>query len=189
LFPRPRQRLRSVASPVEFIPPDRVVPGLSSWACGIHPFSGGGVTIVRIPPIRVMFWGPHTGAAGPAAILCMRQFGSQDLLFAPQRVRIGSLGNQGTVCNRYPRGMSIPPAHNRSPPCIVIIQYTAYRVVALPPLRSGAFRQWGGDMGGHVLRETTSRGLCGLDCPSRTSERGGGTQACYHRWKWRPGAG
>jgi hypothetical protein len=24
-----------------------------------------------------------------------------------------------------------------------------------------------------VLRETTSRGLCGLVCPSRTSERGG----------------
>jgi hypothetical protein len=34
---------------------------------------------------------------------------------------------------------------------------------------------WGGEgeMGGHVLRETTSRGLCGLGCPSRTSERGG----------------
>jgi hypothetical protein len=31
----------------------------------------------------------------------------------------------------------------------------------------------GGDMGGHVLRETTSRGLCGLVCLSRTSERGG----------------
>jgi hypothetical protein len=31
----------------------------------------------------------------------------------------------------------------------------------------------GGDMGGHVLRETTIRGLCGLVCPSRTSERGG----------------
>jgi hypothetical protein len=31
----------------------------------------------------------------------------------------------------------------------------------------------GGDMGGHVLRQTTSRGLCGLGCPSRTSERGG----------------
>ena len=29
------------------------------------------------------------------------------------------------------------------------------------------------DSGGHVLRETTSRGLCGLVCPSRTSERGG----------------
>jgi hypothetical protein len=33
---------------------------------------------------------------------------------------------------------------------------------------------WGkGGSGGHVLRETTSRGLCGLVCPSRTSERGG----------------
>ena len=33
---------------------------------------------------------------------------------------------------------------------------------------------WGdGDSGGHVLRETTSQGLCGLVCPSRTSERGG----------------
>jgi hypothetical protein len=30
------------------------------------------------------------------------------------------------------------------------------------------------DSGGHVLRETTSRGLCGLVCPSRTSERGEG---------------
>ena len=32
---------------------------------------------------------------------------------------------------------------------------------------------WGGNNGGHVLRETTSRGLCGLVCPSCTSERGG----------------
>jgi len=33
---------------------------------------------------------------------------------------------------------------------------------------------WGeGDSGGHVLRETTSRGLCGLVCLSRTSEREG----------------
>ena len=31
----------------------------------------------------------------------------------------------------------------------------------------------GGEGGGHVLRDTTSRGLCGLVCPSRTSERGG----------------
>ena len=45
-------------------------------------------------------WGPRTGAAGPAAILCVRQLGSQALLFAPQRVRIS---NQGTVCNRHPR--------------------------------------------------------------------------------------
>ena len=33
---------------------------------------------------------------------------------------------------------------------------------------------WGEeDSGGHVLRETTSRGLCGLVCPLHTSERGG----------------
>ena len=30
----------------------------------------------------------------------------------------------------------------------------------------------GGGSGGHVLRETTSRGLCGLVCPTRTRERG-----------------
>ena len=34
-------------------------------------------------------------------------------------------------------------------------------------------RGGGGNNGGHVLRETTSRGLCGLVCSSRTSERGG----------------
>jgi hypothetical protein len=29
---------------------------------------------------------------------------------------------------------------------------------------------WGeGDSGGHVLRKTTSRGLCGLVCPSHTA--------------------
>jgi hypothetical protein len=31
----------------------------------------------------------------------------------------------------------------------------------------------GGNNGRHVLRGTKSRGLCGLVCPSRTSERGG----------------
>jgi hypothetical protein len=36
----------------------------------------------------------------------------------------------------------------------------------------------GGDMGGHVLRETTSRGLCGLGCPSRTSEQS--QKICSH---------
>ena len=33
------------------------------------------------------------------------------------------------------------------------------------------FFVWGEDIGGHVLQETTSRGLRGLVCPSRTSER------------------
>jgi hypothetical protein len=35
------------------------------------------------------------------------------------------------------------------------------------------FARGEGDSGGHVLRETTSRGLCGLVCPSRTSKHGG----------------
>jgi hypothetical protein len=43
----------------------------------------------------------------------------------------------------------------------------------LQDLVQSCLRGGGGDMGGHVLRETTSRGLCGLVCPSRTSERGG----------------
>jgi hypothetical protein len=44
-------------------------------------------------------------------------------------------------------------------------------ITAVPIMKLFA---WGeGDSGGHVLRETTSRGLCGLVCPSRTSERGG----------------
>jgi hypothetical protein len=35
------------------------------------------------------------------------------------------------------------------------------------------FARGGGGDGGHVLRETTSRGLCELVCPSLTNERGG----------------
>ena len=35
------------------------------------------------------------------------------------------------------------------------------------------FARVGGGDGGHLLRETTSRGRCGLVCPSRTNERGG----------------
>jgi hypothetical protein len=42
-------------------------------------------------------------------------------------------------------------------------------ITAVPIIKLFA---WGeGDSGGHVLREMTSRGLCGLVCPSRTSER------------------
>jgi hypothetical protein len=43
----------------------------------------------------------------------------------------------------------------------------------LQDLVQSCVRGEGGDIGGHVLRETTSRGLCGLVCPSRTSEREG----------------
>jgi hypothetical protein len=44
-------------------------------------------------------------------------------------------------------------------------------ITAVPIIKLFA---WGeGDSGGHVLRETTSCGQCGLFCPSRTSEHGG----------------
>ncbi len=46
---------------VRFIP---LVPGLSSGARGNHPYSGGEVTLVRDPPIRVMLWEPSACAAG-----------------------------------------------------------------------------------------------------------------------------
>jgi hypothetical protein len=110
VVPAPRQRLRSVASPVEFIPPVRVL-GLSSGARGNHPYSGGEVTIVRAPPIRVMLWRPRTGAAGQAAILCVRQLGSQALVFVPHWVIVSQRSQ-----------------------CIAIIQYTSCRVGSLPPL-------------------------------------------------------
>ena len=44
-------------------------------------------------------------------------------------------------------------------------------ITAIPLIKLFA---WGeGESGGNVPRETTSRGRCGLGCPSRTSERGG----------------
>jgi len=59
--------------------------------------------------------------------------------------------------------------------CVFITAVPTYGVcvfiTAVPITKKFA---WGeGDSGGHVLRETTSRVLCGLVCPSRTSERGG----------------
>ena len=44
-------------------------------------------------------------------------------------------------------------------------------ITAVPITNLFAWRK--GDSGGHVLRETTSQGMCGLVYPSHTSERGG----------------
>jgi hypothetical protein len=62
--------------------------------------------------------------------------------------------------------------------CSTLLQSCIPRIpvrvcLSLQYLVQKLFAWEGGDMGGHVLRETTSRGLCGLGCPSRTSERGG----------------
>ncbi len=45
-------------------------------------------------------------------------------------------------------------------------------ITAVPVINLFAWGE-GDNSGGHVLRETTSRGLCGIVCPSHTNERGG----------------
>jgi hypothetical protein len=58
-----------------------------------------------------------------------------------------------------------PPPPPPPPPRAVRVFITAVPIIKL--------FVWGeGDSGGHVLQETTSRGLDGLVCPARTSERG-----------------
>jgi hypothetical protein len=127
--------LRSVASPVEFIPPDSVVPGLSCGARGNPSILGG--------------WGdysPHPADQGYVlGATHMRSWAGRDSLrettWFPGLAVCPSAGQ-----NRQPRhylqpvstgDVYPPPTHNRSPPCIVIIQYTTYRVDALPPPTSG----------------------------------------------------
>jgi hypothetical protein len=53
-----------------------------------------------------------------------------------------------------------------STPHVLCVFITAVPITKL-------FARGGGGNGGHVLRETTSRGRCELVCPSRTNERGG----------------
>ncbi len=62
--------------------------------------------------------------------------------------------------------LSLSDLTNITPGSCVCVFITAVPITKLFALGEG-------DRGGHVLRETTSRGLCGLVCPSRTSERGG----------------
>jgi hypothetical protein len=50
-------------------------------------------------------------------------------------------------------------------------------ITAVPIIKLFAWGEGAG--GGHVLRETASRGLCGLVCPSLTSERGGEGDCFY----------
>jgi hypothetical protein len=54
---------------------------------------------------------------------------------------------------------------------VTAVPITKLFITAVPITKLFA---WGeGERGGHVLRETTSQGLCGLVCPSCTSVRGG----------------
>ena len=61
-------------------------------------------------------------------------------------------------------GLSDAPWLNRRRPGSL---YSVSFITAGPITK--LFARGGEESGGHVLRETTSRGLCGLVCPSRTS--------------------
>ena len=66
-------------------------------------------------------------------------------------------------CSTYYKAVHGDPSRKALKACVFI---TGVPIIKL--------FEWGeGDSGGHVLRETTSRSLCGLVCPSRTSEHGG----------------
>ena len=57
--------------------------------------------------------------------------------------------------------------------CVCVCLLLQYRVFITAVPITKLFARGGGGNGGHVLRETTSQGLCELVCPSRTNERGG----------------
>ena len=66
--------------------------------------------------------------------------------------------------------LSLPQAHTLTHlqhDCLAVCVF----ITVVPITKLVAWEE--GDSGGHVLRETMSPGLYGLDCPSRTSERGG----------------
>ncbi len=52
--------------------------------------------------------------------------------------------------------------------CLFVCLLLQYLLQSCSRARGG-----GVESGGHVIRETTSRGQCGLVCPSRTNECGG----------------
>ena len=88
----------------------------------------------------------------------------------------GSWGRRRALMNAHeqhsssPLPMGLPGLSARLPACPAC---RSRGPVRLAPSSRMLFASGEGDSGGHVLRETTSRGLCGLVCPLRTSERGG----------------
>ena len=72
---------------------------------------------------------------------------------------------QGIVTDRHHQGV-----------CVLLLQN----------LVQSCSRGGGEDSGGHVLRETTSRGLCGLVCPSRTGSSRLGIEPKTPGWLVQP---
>jgi hypothetical protein len=110
---------------------------------------------LRIQPHRLGFlWKPHypSGKSHGASTACYMR-----------RPASGPLADQyPATCLQVPVWCS---GENPQPEAVYVF------ITVVPMMKLFA---WGeGDSGGHVLRETTGRSLCGLGCPSRTSERGG----------------
>jgi hypothetical protein len=81
---------------------------------------------------------------------------------------IGSFGAGAGTCSppRPPCICSFGAGAGRCPTCVCVYYCSTYYKTVCVGGRAIVER-------GRVLRETTSRGLCGLVCPSCTSERGG----------------
>ena len=82
-------------------------------------------------------------------------------------------GEQLIVVERRPSSFIRKSAGNAVPALESKERNLVCVCLSLQDLVQSCLRGVGRDIGGHVLRKTTSRGLCGLVCSSRTSERGG----------------
>ncbi len=72
--------------------------------------------------------------------------------------------DQITICHEFVIKIACWAIPHEIPHVCVCVFITAVPITKL-------FARGGGGDGGHVLRETTSLGLCELVCPSRTNER------------------
>jgi hypothetical protein len=109
--------------------------------------------------------------AGKKATCRLRWYGSSVCVFitAGPSTKLFALGGGGVYGRTCATRDDEPrPVWTRLP-----ITHFVCVCLLLQDLVQSCVRGEGGDFGRHVLRETTSRGLCGLVCLSRTSERGG----------------
>jgi hypothetical protein len=123
-----------------------------------------------------------------------RHLGSEQLRKLPLVCVLGRTSSQKTLCllkHLQPRRPLARGGGRSGPDCVCVyycrtgcvVFITVCVCLLLQDLGQSCLRG-GGDMGGHVLRETTSRGLCELGCPSRTCERGVCVCVYYCRTSW-----
>jgi hypothetical protein len=122
---------------------------------------------VVVAASTVCFGGGITGICHTAAILCACGAGSRGSFQLERRPSTLGLDHAHVCIAKRQNPLRLPLAFIHGAvvaECVCLL---------LQDLVQSCLHGGGGDMGGHVLLETTSRGLCGLVCPSRTSEHGG----------------